>query len=94
MMEAGFRDEVERLLRMGYGPDLKPMQSLGYRQIVQHLAGELSLHDAIERIKRETRRYAKRQMTWFRGDSEFRWFEAKDEEAAIEWALEHCAGMG
>jgi tRNA dimethylallyltransferase len=92
MMEAGFLAEVEQLLRMGYGPDLKPMQSLGYRQLVQHLSGELSLDEAIEQIKRETRRYAKRQMTWFRGDPEFRWFDAENEEGAIKWALEGSAG--
>lgn len=91
MMREGFKDEVERLLRMGYGPELKPMQSLGYKQLLQHLAGEFSMDEAVDRIKRETRRYAKRQMTWFRSDPEFRWFDAKDEEAAVEWALERCA---
>jgi tRNA dimethylallyltransferase len=85
MMEQGFLEEVNRLLEMGYGPDLKPMQSLGYKQLVKHLVEGLPLAVAVEEIKRETRRYAKRQLTWFRGDPAFQWFEPTPEEAVIEW---------
>lgn len=74
MMTKGFLSEVEGLLRRGYGPDLKSMQSLGYRQLARHLAGECSLDEAVSEIQRETRRYAKRQLTWFRGDPEFQCF--------------------
>jgi tRNA dimethylallyltransferase len=84
MMEEGFPEEVGRLLQMGYGADLRPMQSLGYKQLVQHIMGELSLEEAVTRIKRETRHYAKRQMTWFRGDREFQWMDARRGEEVIE----------
>jgi tRNA dimethylallyltransferase len=68
---------VETLLGLGYGRDLKPMQAIGYRQIGAYLHGELPLDHAVELIKRDTRRYAKRQWTWFRGDPEVRWITGK-----------------
>jgi tRNA dimethylallyltransferase len=86
MMERGFLDEVLRLLDMGYGPGLKPMQSLGYRHLTQHVLEGMPLATAIEEIKRDTRRYAKRQLTWFRGDSEFQWFEPTRAATIIAWA--------
>lgn len=85
MMEHGFLDEVRNLLSMGYDPGLKPMQSLGYKQLVQHIRGELSLEAAVRLIQRDTRHYAKRQMTWFRGDSDFFWFDAEKEDEIIKW---------
>lgn len=77
MMEQGFLDEVQGLLDRGYGPHLKPMQSLGYKQLVRRLLGEITIEEAIYQIQRETRHYAKRQMTWFRGDPEFQWIDAR-----------------
>jgi len=85
MMDSGFLEEVEKLLQRGYGPELKPMQSLGYRQLAQHLLEGLPLDAAIDQIQRDTRRYAKRQLTWFRGDPEFHWMDAEDPEAAMTW---------
>ncbi|MGA2400380.1 MAG: tRNA (adenosine(37)-N6)-dimethylallyltransferase MiaA [Syntrophobacteraceae bacterium] len=85
MLEAGFKDEVERLLAMGYATQLKSMQSLGYRQMAAHLAGAVSFDEAAYQIKRETRRYAKRQITWFRGDHEFRSFDAGDTEGIYHY---------
>jgi len=84
MMRQGLLDEVKKLIAMGFGPELKPMQSLGYRQLCGHLAGKLSLDQAVADIRRETRRYAKRQMTWFRGDPEFMWVDARDEQEATD----------
>ncbi len=78
MFSEGLEEEVRGLISMGYGPELKSMQSLGYKQMAQYVAGELSLEDAVYLIKRDTRRYAKRQMTWFRSDPEFGWFGADD----------------
>ncbi|WP_243663064.1 tRNA (adenosine(37)-N6)-dimethylallyltransferase MiaA [Hydrogenispora ethanolica] len=66
MIEDGFIEEVQTLLQMGYDSSLKPMQSLGYRHINEYLQGKLSLAEALTQIKRETRHYAKRQLTWFR----------------------------
>jgi tRNA dimethylallyltransferase len=85
MMEQGFLDEVRRLLGMGYGPELKPMQALGYKQLTQHLLRGGPLSVAVEEIKRDTRRYAKRQLTWFRGDPDFQWFEPGQEPRVIQW---------
>ena len=73
MMARGFLDEVERLLAMGYGSQLKPMQSLGYKQLVGVLLKNVEQGEAIRQIKRDTRRYAKRQWTWFRTDPEVLW---------------------
>jgi len=65
MMERGFLDEVRSLLDKGFSPKLKPLKSIGYRQLILHLQGMLSLDEALRLIARDTRRYAKRQNTWF-----------------------------
>ena len=75
MIQHGFIEEVQTLLAKGYASHLKPMRSLGYRQICAYLAGEYSLVEAIRLIKRDTRHYAKRQLTWFKKDLEIKWFE-------------------
>lgn len=74
MLTAGILAEVETLLRMGYHGGLRPMQSLGYRHMLNFLAGEWSWERAVELLARDTRRYAKRQLTWFNADPEIRWF--------------------
>jgi tRNA dimethylallyltransferase len=68
MIEMGLVAEVRSLIERGYGPALKPMQALGYKQVAEHVLGGASLEDAVRRTKRETKRYAKRQLTWFRND--------------------------
>ena len=65
MMERGFLAEVRNLLDKGFSPTLKPLQSIGYQQLILHLQGILSLDEALRLIVRDTRRYAKRQHTWF-----------------------------
>jgi tRNA dimethylallyltransferase len=75
MMRAGFLEEVRGLLDRGYSPELKPMQSLGYKQMVEALLGKSSIEAAVRRIKRETKRYAKRQLTWFRSDPGVEWLD-------------------
>ena len=66
MMDAGLKEEVASLLNKGYGSQLKPFQSIGYSQMVQHLEGDLPLDRAVYEIKRDTRHFAKRQLTWFK----------------------------
>ena len=66
MVAAGFLDEVEGLLRAGHTPDDPGMNGVGYREMAAHLAGGITLDEAVERTCRATRRYAKRQRTWFR----------------------------
>jgi tRNA dimethylallyltransferase len=75
MFDAGFVDEVKELLERGYTPDLKSMQAIGYRHVVAYIQGRLSQDEALRTLKRDTRRYAKRQLTWFKADSEIVWIE-------------------
>jgi tRNA dimethylallyltransferase len=84
MIADGLADEVRRLLDRGWGESLKSMQSLGYRHMTDCLAGRQSLEQAVDLIKRDTRRYAKRQMTWFAADREVGWLDPGDVEAASE----------
>lgn len=79
MLEEGLIDEVKGIRERGYSPDLKPMQSIGYKEINQYLDGDIDFDKAVELIKRDTKRFAKRQMTWLRKDDEISWFE-KDGE--------------
>lgn len=68
MMAAGLLEEVRALKAAGYGRELSSMSGLGYRQLLAHLAGELSLEEAVQRIKYETHRFVRQQYTWFRRD--------------------------
>lgn len=86
MFETGLLDEVRNLLGMGYGPNLKAMQSIGYRHAVKFLAGEWDKEEALRLMARDTRRYAKRQFTWFKKDRQIRWF-APDQVAEISSAI-------
>ena len=79
MLEQGLLQEVQGLLERGFEPGLKPMQSLGYKQLVQFVLKKMGWEEATQEMKRDTRHYAKRQMTWFKADSEIRWMdESKD----------------
>lgn len=69
MWEQGLLAEVETLLERGYGPDLKPMQGLGYKQICDYLLHKVPVSKALESIKQKTRNYAKRQITWFKRET-------------------------
>lgn len=75
MFEAGLLAEVENLLAQGISPDANSMQGIGYRQTVGYLQGEYSLEEAKELIKRDTRRFAKRQQTWFKRNQDICWFD-------------------
>jgi len=78
MMAAGLPDEVRGLLDAGYGPDLKSMQSIGYRHMAALIRGQWPRDEAMAAFKRDTRRYAKRQMTWFRADRRICWYQPGD----------------
>lgn len=73
MLAQGWLEEVKGLLSR-YPPDLKPLQALGYRHLIAFLQGRWTWEEAIDLLKRDTRRYAKRQLTWFKGDPEVRWY--------------------
>lgn len=68
MMERGLEHEVRRLIAMGYSPGLRSMQSIGYRQMADYVQGGVSMGETVAQIQKETKRYAKRQLTWFRHD--------------------------
>ena len=75
MFESGLLDEVKGILALGYAPSCKPFESHGYKQALQLLQGELTPKEAIFYAQRNTRNYAKRQMTWFRKDADMTWFK-------------------
>lgn len=78
MIEQGLVNEVKNLLALGYMPDLVSMQGLGYKEIVAYLNGEYTLDEAVEIIKRDTRHFAKRQLTWFRREKEVTFMNYED----------------
>lgn len=78
MVRRGWVEEVRNLLAQGVEPGCPAFQALGYRQMARHVAGEQSLEAAVEETVRATRKYAKRQMTWFRKEPEARWISAME----------------
>ncbi len=76
MIAAGLIDEVRRLLETGFRSALTASRAIAYPEIVAHIDGSITLHEAREQIVRNTRRYARRQMSWFRADPRIRWFDA------------------
>ena len=78
MIEQGLVQEVETLLKRGIPQDSTAMQAIGYKEMIAYLQGECTLDEAIEIIKRETRRYAKRQLTWFRRNKDIIWVAKAD----------------
>ena len=82
MITQGFVDEVKALLERGYSCDLKSMQSIGYRHICDYLKGNLPWDETIRLMKRDTRRYAKRQFTWFRSQKNMIWLEPSETKKA------------
>ena len=76
MIAQGLIGEVERLLAMGYKAEGRALSSIGYRHVLAHLRGELDAAQLLETLARDTRRYAKRQLTWWRGDKSVTWLDA------------------
>jgi tRNA dimethylallyltransferase len=75
MLEAGLLNEVRQLVKKGYSLDLKSMQSIGYKQLGLFLKNEVDYNEAVRLLKRDSRRYAKRQFTWFNRDKDIHWLE-------------------
>lgn len=80
MIQAGLVSEVKGLLNRGFRTGITAPQAIGYKEIVAALDGEITMDEAIERIKTATRRYAKRQRTWFRKDERIRWINANGQD--------------
>ena len=87
MIEAGLVDEVKKLLEMGYTAELKSMQSIGYRHVAEFLEEKLPWDECLRTLKRDTRRFAKRQFTWFGADQQIRWY-APDQPNEIAGLVE------
>jgi len=87
MIQMGLVEEVEQLLQKGYSPSLPSMSGIGYKQIGQFLRGEMTLPQAIDRIKYETHRLARHQYAWFRlSDNRIHWFDTSEAEAKDNFA--------
>lgn len=78
MLDHGLVDEVRHLKEMGYGKELVSMQGLGYKEILSYLDGEISYEEAVYILKRDTRHFAKRQLTWFKRESDVIWVNKPD----------------
>ncbi len=94
MMENGLMEEVQKLKDMGCRRDMTSMQGLGYKEILSFLEGEVPLEEAVRILKRDTRHFAKRQLTWFRRESDVIWVDKDkfsfDEEKILEYMLSVC----
>ncbi len=86
MMEQGLLQEVKGLLDQGYSPELVSMQGIGYKEFIPYVLGECTLEEAIVQLKTNTRRFAKRQLTWFRRQIDGLWLDLS--EISLEDALE------
>ena len=90
MMAAGLLSEVKHLLDEGYDPSLVSMQGLGYKEFVPYFAGEISLDEAVYILKRDTRHFAKRQLTWFGREKDVWWIEKEqfeNEEEILKYII-------
>lgn len=83
MLDMGLLDEVKKVNEKGISPTA--LQGLGYKEIIEYFNNEITLEEAIEKIKQETRRYAKRQMTWFKKDKNIVWIDAKDRDYVVDY---------
>jgi len=78
MVAGGLLDEVKHLLAMGYGAQLRPMQAIGYRHMTDFIEGRANWEDTVYLLKRDTRRFAKRQLTWFRKETDMIWVSPEE----------------
>ncbi|MGN0163837.1 MAG: tRNA (adenosine(37)-N6)-dimethylallyltransferase MiaA [Candidatus Ornithomonoglobus sp.] len=85
MLDEGLLDEVKRIMDMGYTKDMNSMKGIGYKEIMDYFNGECTLEEAVENVKQGSRRYAKRQLTWFRRDKRIIFL---DPETAAETAID------
>ncbi|KPJ51165.1 hypothetical protein AMJ40_00755 [candidate division TA06 bacterium DG_26] len=81
MIERGLVEEVQSILRMGYSKDLNSLNTLGYKEVIAHLSGELGLKETTALIKKHTRAYAKRQLTWFKRIPDVQWVDLSETKA-------------
>ena len=87
MLDMGLVDEVKRIKENGISSTA--IQGLGYKEIIEYLDGKVTLNEAIEKLKQETRKYAKRQMTWFKRDENIIWLDAENKQEVINYIFEN-----
>ncbi len=87
MIEEGLVEEVKKLLEMGYDKDLNSLKTVGYKEVFPLLEGGRALKETVEEIKKNSRRYAKRQLTWFCKDPKVRWIENFSGDSTAIWKL-------
>ena len=92
MLEGGLVDEVRSLVASGAGEFLTASQAIGYLEVVEHLAGRMTIDEVVTRTVRRTRDLARRQMAWFRRDPRIRWFETEDPMRSIDEIEEYFRG--
>ncbi len=88
MLEEGLVEEVRNLKAMGCTKDMVSMQGLGYKEILEYLEGDCTLEDAVYRIKRDTRHFAKRQLTWFRREEDVTWIPVEEKQQTLDKMLQ------
>ena len=93
MVSAGLLEELRGLLSRGYGLDLRPLRSVGYRHMGLVISGAANLDEALSLMRRDTRRLAKRQLTWFRADKELRWFHPEGTKEEIAKLIDEFLAM-
>ena len=93
MLAAGLVDEVRGILEAGYDPGLNPLRTIGYQEPIAFLKGEITEEEMVRLIKQNTRRYAKRQETWFRGDSEAIFVDAAQDSQALLDAVREALSL-
>lgn len=81
MIEEGLVEETKKILELGYDKNLNSLNTVGYKEVMEFISGEISLEKAIYLIKRNTRRFAKKQMTWFNKDKRILWIDAENKSA-------------
>jgi tRNA dimethylallyltransferase len=92
MFASGLVEEVRRILDMGWPPSAKPFESHGYSQVLQMFAGKMTPQEALAEAQMNTRRYAKRQMTWFRKEAGVRWFSAFGDDLSTVYSVIDIVG--
>ena len=98
MIKAGLESEVHQLLEKGYTPDLVSMQGVGYKELLAYFDGKETLEEAVETIKKNTRHFAKRQLTWFRKEENVIWVDKPafnyDDDKILDFIYEHTKKIG
>jgi len=95
MLSSGLLEETLNLLSDGYSPHLKPLQSIGYRHALWHLFGKVTFPEMLRLFQRDTRHFAKRQLTWFRRDTRITWYDTYNENMTkiLESLVNTCSGI-